>query len=53
MNIAIKKIREYEKEKYQFESIDVEESHYNDNEVVEQGDRVVIQVSMKRIKQDK
>ena len=48
MNKAIKKILEYEKEGYRYELMDTEESQYNDAEALETGDRVVIQVAMKR-----
>lgn len=47
-NKAIRKIRDYEKEGYQYEIMDVEESKYVDKEARESGDRVVIQVAMKR-----
>jgi methyl coenzyme M reductase beta subunit len=49
MNKAIQKIRDYEDEGYRYELMDVEESQYTDIETMESGDRVVIQVAMKRV----
>ena len=49
MNKAIEKIRDYEKDGYQYELMDVEESQYTDVDTKESGERVVIQVAMKRI----
>ena len=49
MNKAIQKIKDYEKMGYQYELMDVEESQYTDKESHESGERVVIQVAMKRI----
>jgi hypothetical protein len=52
INKAIKAIKYYEKLGYTYEIMDIEQSHYTDENSQESGDRVNIQVALKKIRED-